>query len=597
MDERKIIEIVDSGEARYCLEANFEVLGRMWDNEAEEVVVVKPERERDHACIMIVTVDGKPIEHIVVGDEPIKIRNILSMHSEVSIGFTFGGVDGYTKNTEVKKFCFLKAQKPEDFVPVEPEHKGNLDLLIAMGFVDVKWKDGSDDTMQYLNSKGEVVKEIQIKSGIDNTINNLVNYYLKSETYNKEEVNNLIKTINSFKKEIVDTLPAENIDENTIYLVPKQDGSGNDYYDEYLYINGAFEFIGSTQVNLTDYVKFTDYASQDKAGVHKVKEVYGTRMVDGVLDLMPAQYSEIDSRNPYEWPLYLVNNYTRHMIVPANFDYAFKKAFLDDKLKGTAQEWTDEEKAKVLEFLGALGKVPNATNNEVGGVTINSTYGITVEPDDKNKIKTVKASDDEIVAKTSIHKVIVPANLDKAVKEGLINNSLTLTDTEKEQTLAWLGALEKPSLPNRGSVVTMSADGSVGTTQMVHESATKWSFPLRDDNGCVKVAEPVANGDAIPKSYGDTNYVKQINTSGFLRVYGIAGNGVQTVYDIITKADHISEGKLPRYVKNTIDETIYEKDCVLSSGTPTQSHHVANKEYVDGLVGDINTALESILGV
>ena len=110
MDERKIIEIVDSGEARYCLEANFEVLGRMWDNEAEEVVVVKPERERGNVCIMIVTVDGKPIEHIDVRDEPVKITNILSMNTSVDIGFTFVGVGGYTKNTEVEKFYFLKAQ-------------------------------------------------------------------------------------------------------------------------------------------------------------------------------------------------------------------------------------------------------------------------------------------------------------------------------------------------------------------------------------------------------------------------------------------------------------------------------------------------------
>lgn len=95
-----------------------------------------------------------------------------------------------------------------------------------------------------------------------------------------------------------------------------------------------------------------DYATQDVGGVVKVKEVYGTRVVAGVLDLMPAQYSLIDSRSPNEYPLYLVTNATRHMIVPANIDYAVKKVLSTDKLAGTAQAWTDEEKASARALLG-----------------------------------------------------------------------------------------------------------------------------------------------------------------------------------------------------------------------------------------------------
>jgi hypothetical protein len=91
-------------------------------------------------------------------------------------------------------------------------------------------------------------------TGIDNTVDNLVNYYLKNETYSKDEVNQIVGSIKGFKKEIVNELPTVNADENTIYLKLKADGSGNDYYDEYLYINGAFEFIGSTRVNLLNYV-------------------------------------------------------------------------------------------------------------------------------------------------------------------------------------------------------------------------------------------------------------------------------------------------------------------------------------------------------
>ena len=89
---------------------------------------------------------------------------------------------------------------------------------------------------------------------ITNSVNNLINYYLKSETYTKEEVNTLISSVNSFNVLVVDILPTENIDTHTIYLIPKENEI-NDNYDEYIYINNNWEHIGSTSVDLTEYYK------------------------------------------------------------------------------------------------------------------------------------------------------------------------------------------------------------------------------------------------------------------------------------------------------------------------------------------------------
>lgn len=71
---------------------------------------------------------------------------------------------------------------------------------------------------------------------------------------------------------IVQTLPTENIDESAIYLVPSDDPTTQDLYLEYMYINNQWELLGQKQivVDLTDYVKFTDTAGPDKAGVMKV---------------------------------------------------------------------------------------------------------------------------------------------------------------------------------------------------------------------------------------------------------------------------------------------------------------------------------------
>jgi len=102
------------------------------------------------------------------------------------------------------------------------------------------------------------VSDLTNDSGfIDNTVNNLTNYYLKSETYTKAEVNSLIAQIPGFNVLVVQTLPVSDIDTHTIYLVPKT-GSGSDIYDEYLYINNTWELIGNTAVDLSNYYTKTE---------------------------------------------------------------------------------------------------------------------------------------------------------------------------------------------------------------------------------------------------------------------------------------------------------------------------------------------------
>lgn len=57
--------------------------------------------------------------------------------------------------------------------------------------------------------------------------------------------------------EVVDTLPATGKD-NTIYLVPKAKSETSNVKDEYIYVNGAWEKIGDTSVDLTAYLKIED---------------------------------------------------------------------------------------------------------------------------------------------------------------------------------------------------------------------------------------------------------------------------------------------------------------------------------------------------
>ena len=113
------------------------------------------------------------------------------------------------------------------------------------------------DLQTALNNKANVSDIPDVSNFITKTVDDLTNYYLKSETYTKQEVNTLIGNIDQFKVEVVQTLPTSDIDEHTIYFVPKA-GTVNDVYDEYLYINNSWELIGNTQVDLTNYYTKTE---------------------------------------------------------------------------------------------------------------------------------------------------------------------------------------------------------------------------------------------------------------------------------------------------------------------------------------------------
>lgn len=62
-----------------------------------------------------------------------------------------------------------------------------------------------------------------------------------------------IADITGFHAEIVSELPAVG-QTNILYLVAKSAAASGDGYDEYLYINGAWERVGSTDIDLSGYV-------------------------------------------------------------------------------------------------------------------------------------------------------------------------------------------------------------------------------------------------------------------------------------------------------------------------------------------------------
>lgn len=142
---------------------------------------------------------------------------------------------------------------------------------------------------------------------------------------------------------IVTELPAEGV-ENKTYFVAKTDGSGMDLYDEYMWINGAWEYIGTKQIeiDLAEYVKRTDYATDSKCGLVKVSNYRGMKMLTGgIITLMAPADTQIDTRNNGG------DVAATTAVTLSKFDHTLKAG-----LTANAETLTDEEKSAAQEWLG-----------------------------------------------------------------------------------------------------------------------------------------------------------------------------------------------------------------------------------------------------
>lgn len=100
-----------------------------------------------------------------------------------------------------------------------------------------------------------------VYSVVTKAVNDLANYYTKSDVYTKTEVNNIAQA----RFQVVAELPSSDIQTNVIYLVPKSSAQTDNDYDEYIYAlkstnpdTYGWEKIGDTEIDLSGYVTTSD---------------------------------------------------------------------------------------------------------------------------------------------------------------------------------------------------------------------------------------------------------------------------------------------------------------------------------------------------
>ena len=314
-------------------------------------------------------IDGQHYK-VNIGNSNIEIADIptVVLKSDLPI---YVGVVAENDNSEILANT--------NFLPIPIEYGAGTQesIFVENGKDDLFQLFAPDTSLRYLRIRNNLLEYSNnnkdwFKSSIGNI--DLNNYDTKEEADAKnaeilEEAkrytDNEIATFDFVK--IVDELPKEGLPNREYFLRKTDTTDQTDLFDEWAWINKGtevepnygWEFKGTkkVEVDLTDYVKKTDYAVNGGShGLVKINQAFGIGLPNGKNEPIATIYAEPDD----------INNGTNQYrpIMSLNFDYAFKRAFTDfkgDKGNGSAPikfktTWTEEDKAKARELIGAVGK-------------------------------------------------------------------------------------------------------------------------------------------------------------------------------------------------------------------------------------------------
>lgn len=256
--------------------------------------------------------------------------------------------------------------------------------------------------------------------------------------------------------------------------------------------------LETQKVDLTEYVKNTDYATNQTVGLVRGGGYGVTVISNGLLGCQRATESEIDVRNS------AVGDYKP--IVPRTLDYATMKALTDPKNIA----WNDTQKALARATLGAVGSneyvsTPSSGQKGKYGV-VRLRDGMGISAAFEGAIYVVTPTNAEIDERTQKYEPITPSNLDYAVKKALSDCKLTgddvWTDEEKAKALETLGGMSKPKKPQYVSVICMDTGGNVLLTRY-SATNTPYTITQRTERGTVVTDTPIVDNDATTKKYVD----------------------------------------------------------------------------------------------
>lgn len=123
------------------------------------------------------------------------------------------------------------------------------------------------ETLKSLLGIATRLSELKNDAGfVDRLVSDLENYYKKSETYTREEIDDKLALVPRFSVQVVSSgvLPTENISETTVYLIPSSAEDDN-LYTEFIYVNGLWEILGTQKIaSVENAVLYTEQSLTDE---------------------------------------------------------------------------------------------------------------------------------------------------------------------------------------------------------------------------------------------------------------------------------------------------------------------------------------------
>lgn len=212
------------------------------------------------------------------------VREVTSLTGtgDVTTLYVYEGGLYFWNGTEYKKAVDL-SKKVDTSSITSDENASGADKIFSVDFIKAKLKEmGAKidkkvseeqgkglSTNDYTDAAKAKVDAIPENPKYTDTTYDLTPYAKKTEVPTKvsaltndkgfkteKEVLSLIQSSSKLKKEVVTSLPSTGKDD-VLYL--KKDGNdANNSYVEYMWINGAWEIIGNTKIDLNPYAKKTD---------------------------------------------------------------------------------------------------------------------------------------------------------------------------------------------------------------------------------------------------------------------------------------------------------------------------------------------------
>ena len=226
-----------------------------------------------------------------------------------------------------------------------------------------------------------------------------------------------------------------------------------------------------------------------------------------------------------------------------------------------------------------------ATSNGDYGLVKLGSGGTGIQLNKNGVLQSVSATDNEIETESeSSYRNLQPRHVSKIVKQGLINNTLTWSETEKAAALNLIGGVQKIETQGTLRVYGIGCNGNQTTYAVCtnsnnanidriprYEDNTLTTTNLAEQKAVLGTGTPTRDHHATPKKYVDDLVADKLTM-----IKGTNSNLMAYTY---TGSEQGSVRISPSAVKNTIP--LRDADGNLNVGTPTSDSHAVSKSYVD----------------